>query len=162
MMIKNKFFFAISMLVLIILLWLIVDRIYFLASALKTTGTVYDISSTNSTCRTGGNRSRGKRYRSYNCTKFDAHIKYFPVNETFEVRFSISAGSSKGHNSNASNASFSKNQIVPVVYDPKNPEKIYEDSFFGVWGTPFMVFIFNIFSFFIAFTSDSRRKNEFR
>lgn len=150
MKIKQPIYGVIAAILLVVISGYVIERILFLQIAEKTTGTVYDISSTNSRC--GGKRR-------HNCTKFNASIKFNPLNNESEVRFVISAGSSRGHNRPLKEADYRVGENVPVVYDPNKPTKAYEDSFFGVWGVPIMLLFFQIISFFTSLTEPKRRIN---
>ena len=150
-MIKQLWLFVISMLLLIACLWFVVDRFIFLQTAARTTGQVMGISSSNTRC--GG----GKHRSSYPCTKFTATIGFVaaPVGR---YKFTISAGSKRGYDYDISGATYRQGQNVPVVFDPKNPDKAYEDSFFGVWAMPVITGFFQVITLLSSFFQPRQRR----
>lgn len=149
-MIKQPIFFIISIGLLLVIGWFVVDRMVFLQNAKRITGKVVSVSSHNDRC--GSRRSR------YSCTRFDAKVQYTPPETGKSYTLSLGAGSSRGHNQPVSRASYQIGNSVQVAYDARKPETSYEDSFFGIWGTPLMVFFFQITTFFSSLTEPRRRR----
>jgi hypothetical protein len=136
--IRQPIWAYISGALLLVALGFVVERVLFLQKAEQVTGVVSDISSYNDRC----GRS-GKHRRRYACTKYNATIDFTTLRGE-SVRLTVSAGSTRGQDRPISNASKRVNQSVAVVYDPDNPAKAYEDTLFGVWGVPILIFIFQI------------------
>lgn len=148
-MIKQPLYAVISLVLLVVVAGYAIERLAFLKRAEHTTGTVINVTSYNSRC--GGRRSR------YSCTKFNASVDFL-TRESSKYTLKISVGSSRGHNQPLEYADVKVNGQVPVVYDPQNPSKAYEDTTWGVWGTPIMILIFQLGSFFTSMSEPKRRK----
>lgn len=146
-MIKQPAYLILSIVLLLVVGYFVVDRINFLSSAERTTGKVISLSSHNDRC--GGRRSR------YACTKYDATVRFSAGGQGYS--YSIGAGSARGYDKPTNLADRKVGQSVATVYNPKNPKEVYEDTFMGVWGLPFMIFIGQIISFFVSFTEPRRR-----
>lgn len=146
-MIKQPWLAGISAILLFVVLWFVVDRLWFLQSAETAMGTVRNVTSYNDRCGSKNNR--------YACTKFNADVAFVDKNNS-SYQISISAGSCRGSNQALSNASYGVGANVEVVYDPKNPRRAYQNTFFGVWGTPIMVFAFQVSSFFASLFEKKR------
>ena len=151
-MIKRPMYAIISSVLLVVVVGYIIERVSFLRRAERTVGIVTEISSFNGRC--------GTRRSKHDCTKFYAKVHFTPMNTENIYLLEISAGSKRGHYQPISFANLKKNDSVPVVYDPHNPKKSYEDSLWGVWGTPIMIFFFQIGSFFSSLTEGRRRKEQ--
>jgi hypothetical protein len=147
--IKQPWLAAVSLILFIVLAAFVIERLWFLETAARTNGNVAEVTSYNSRC--GG----GRRNRSYSCTKFKAYIEFY-ANLGVMHRFSVSAGRKRGSNQSISYSRLAPGQNVPVVYDPKKPQKAYEDTLWGVWGTPIILFFGQIITF---FSSMLRSKN---
>jgi hypothetical protein len=137
-MIKQPWLAGVSAVLLFVVLGFVVDRLLFLRSAQTSMGTVVNVTSYNGTCGSKNNR--------HTCTKYNADVE-FPDKQNTRHRLNISAGSCRGSNQSLSNASYGIGAKVEVVYDPDKPSRAYPNTFFGVWGTPIMVFAFQISSF---------------
>lgn len=150
--IKNTYMAYISLALLAVLIWYVGDRILFIQSAEHTIGQVVEVSAYNSRC--GG----GRRKRSYSCTKFTAKIEFrAQTNQIHHLK--ISAGRSRGHNQPISHSRIKVKDRIAVIYDPEAPNKAYEDSFMGIWGTPIIIFMAQISTFFSSLFS-SKKKEE--
>ena len=149
-MIKQPVFAVVAFLLLLVLAWFVVDRLLFLETAKRTSGRVVNVSAQNSSC--GGRRSH------YSCTQFNAIVEYTPEGQSRPYHLSLSAGSARGHNQPVSRASLAQGGSVRVAYNPRDPEESYEDSFSGIWGTPILVFVIQISSFFTSLTEPRRRR----
>ncbi len=154
-LIRQPILFFISGALLLVLVGFVAERIYFLSKAKRTAGTVISVTSSNSTCGSRGGRRSGSR--RYPCTKYRAQVE-FVAEGGRQSSFEVSAGSKRGHNSALSYANYKSQQVVPVVYDPKKISKAYIDSFMGVWGIPFMIFIAQILTFFSSFFDSRKRR----
>lgn len=136
-MFKGPIFAIVSLGLLASLVIVSGQRLSFLSRALKTTGSVTKLEARNSRC--GG----GKRRSKYPCTKFTAMVEYqAEAGGAYTLR--VSAGSTRGHDQDVSYANKQVGRSVAVIYDPKNPEKAYEDSLFDIWGTPFILGVVQI------------------
>jgi hypothetical protein len=142
-MIKNPIFAAISGILLLVVIGFVVERLRFLDSAQKTVGQVSEVRSHNTRCG-----SSGKGKKKYPCTKYDATVDYSApgYSETFHLE--LSAGSARGTGQPLSEADYKRGDAVKVVYDPKNPSKAYQDSLFGVWGAPIVLFVVQLATMF--------------
>ena len=149
-MIKQPVYALISALLLAVVLWFVVDRLIFLHSAQRTTGTVVGVTAENDRC--GGRRTR------YSCTQFHAVVEYRPEGQQGRFRLNISAGSARGHNQPVSRADVQVNSAVPVAYNPRKPGESYEDTIFGIWGAPLMAFLFQVGAFVTSLTEPRRRR----
>ncbi|MEZ0260368.1 MAG: DUF3592 domain-containing protein [Alphaproteobacteria bacterium] len=148
-MIKQPLFFIISIALLLVIGWFVVDRIVFLQNAKRITGKVVSISAHNDRC--------GSRRTRYSCTRFDAKVQYTPPETGKNYIMNLGAGSVRGHNQPVSRSGYQIGSGVQVAYDARKPETSYEDTFFGIWGTPLMVFFFQITTFFSSLTEPRRR-----
>lgn len=140
-LIKKPWLLVVSIILAFVILYFIVDRIEFITNAEKTIGRVQSISVRNDRC--GGRRNR------YECTEFSALIG-FTTKAGKYGQFNIRAGSARGHNQPISRANLQTSDYVNVIYDPRDITRVYEDSFYGVWGTPIMIFFFQISTLFGA------------
>ncbi len=139
--IKKTYMAYISLALLAVLIWYVGDRILFMHSAEHTIGQVIDVSGYNSRC--GG----GRRRSSYPCTNFTANVEFQDqANQIYHLK--IGAGHSRGYDKPISLAKLKIKDRVAVIYNPHNPNKAYEDSFMGVWGTPIIIFMVQISTFF--------------
>jgi hypothetical protein len=150
--IRQPLYAMLSAVLLAVVLWFVADRVMFLKRAQHTTGSVVSVTARNDRC--GGRRSR------HSCTRFQAAVRYSPEGGGASYSLSLSGGDAYGYDQPVSRASYAVGQRVPVVYDPAHPEKSYEDSFTGVWGTPIMAFVFQIVFFFTSLTEPRRRRWE--
>ena len=143
--VKNKLLFAVSMVLVVVVLGFVVERVTFLMRAEHAVGEVTELSSSNGRC--GGKHK-------YNCTTFRANVRYSVNGEDRDL--DVSAGSSRGHNRPLSDANYVRGSKVPVLYNPRNRNQAYRDTFFDVWGAPLMAFVAQISMFFGSF-SERRR-----
>lgn len=148
MRVKQPFFFWVGVLITLPLVYFLADRIHFVHSARAVMSTVENVRGENSRC--GGKRRR-------NCTKFYAQLSY-RVDE-MRYRLEVSAGSTSGHNQSISNAKHYRNQLVPVAYDPRRPQRAYRDAFWDIWGAPLGTFFVQLFAFAGGF-SEKRRDRD--
>jgi hypothetical protein len=142
--VRNPFAFWIGVLLTLPLSYFLVDRIDFAWSSRTEVGSVVEISARNSTC----SKSR------YDCTVFKAKVRY-RVGEDLR-RFWISAGTARDHNRSKGEANLHVNQLVPVVYDVRNPARVYRDTFWEVWGPPFLTLVFQLAMFMVALQEGHR------
>ncbi len=149
-MIKQPWLLVISGLLLVGALGFAADRVIFLMGAQKTRGTVERLTAENGRC--------GSKKNKYSCTRFSADVA-FTTSDGRSSSISISAGSTRGHNQPTSSANVSVGQGVPVVYSPRNPSKAYQDSLWGVWGAPLMMFIGQLATLFGSFSEGRRRRS---
>ncbi len=145
-MIKTPWLFFLSFIIGAIAVGFAVERLIFISSAQKTIGQVIGLESYNDRC--GG----GRRRRSYACTKFTANIQFFD-RQGSRYEFQSSAGSSRGSNRSIDNADYSVGVGVEVIYNPKNPKKVYVNTIFGVWGIPIVLFFTQIGALISSFFS---------
>jgi hypothetical protein len=148
-MIKQPTYALISLVLLVVVAGYAIERLMFLKRAEYTTGKVIDVTSYNGRC--GGRKSR------YSCTKFNASVEFL-TGERSRYTFRISAGNARGHNRPLEDAKVVVDDQVPVVYDPRNPSKAYENTTWGVWGNPIMILILQLGSFFTSLSEPRRRK----
>ena len=143
--IKNKLLFAISMVLVVVVLGFVVNRVTFLVRADRAIGAVTALYASNGRC--GGKRK-------HNCTEFSADVKYSVQDSDYQLH--VSAGSVRGWNHPVSQADYRMGSTVPVLYNRHNPSQSYRDTFFDVWGAPLMAFVAQISMFFGSF-SERRR-----
>lgn len=124
-----------------------VERLSFLNSAERTTGTVTDVTSYNGRC--------GSRKSAHNCTIFTAMTE-FSARSGEKYTVGVLAGKARGHGRGREYAAVKINDPVAVVYDPAAPAKAYEDTTWGVWSTPIMIMIFQIVFLFLSFLTRNR------
>lgn len=148
-MIKQPWLLVISGICLVVGLFLVVERAFFLATAEETQGVVVTVESSNSSC--------GSSKRRYACTKFKAFVEYRAGTNPAPFTIDISAGSSRGRDRPLSEADLHKGASVPVVYSPTNPAKAYQNTFFGVWGAPIIAGIAQLGTL-IGSLSEGRRR----
>ena len=149
-MIKQPWLFGLSMILLLVAGAFALERLRFLRQAEKVQGTVTQIMASD------GKSSGGKGRRSQDCTRFTAEIR-FATRSGGTGRISIGAGSSRGHGQSISHADYRVSQTVPVVYDPRNMAKAYQNSLMGVWDIPIYILVAQ-FSALIASLSEARQK----
>jgi len=140
----------ISLVLLLVVAWFVVDRIMFLQTAKKAAGSVVSLTSHNDRC--GSKRSR------HSCTRYHAIVGYAAEETGRRHSLKISAGTSRGHDQPLSNASMQMNDVVPVIYSSGNPDKVYEDTTYGVWGTPIIALVAQLCAFFTSLTEPRRRR----
>jgi len=148
MRVKQGLWFAIGLILLVPLLYFIGDRTIFMLRSQEAHGSVVEVQGKNDRC--GGSRRR----RRYDCTKFTAGVSYEV--RASQYRISVSAGKTRGHDQPLSAADYAVGDSVPVVYSPRSPQRAYRNSIWDVWGAPIMLFIFQVGSFFAAFTEKRR------
>ena len=148
-MIKQPSYAVLSLILFAVVVGYAIERITFLKRAERATGKVVEMSSSNGRC---GGRSK------HNCTRYSALV-HFLARDTNSTLI-ISAGSSRGHDRPLEYADVHLNDQVPVVYDPLNPTKAYEDTTAGVWGTPILILIFQISSLFASLSEPKSRREE--
>ncbi|MCC7070321.1 MAG: DUF3592 domain-containing protein [Deltaproteobacteria bacterium] len=148
-MIKQPWLLVVSGILLVGAIGFAVDRLIFLASAEKTQGTVERITASNGRC--------GSKKNKYPCTRFEAEVA-FTTKKGRDGEITVSAGSARGNNQPTSAADLSVGRGVPVVYNPRNPSKAYQDSLWGVWGTPLMMFIGQVATLFGSLSEGRRRQ----
>jgi len=134
-MIKSFPLFIISLLVVPVFLWLLVDRIQFVARAERVEGRVEEVRASNSSC--------GRRKSRRPCTKFNATIS-FVSNGGRWSSFRTEIGSARGHDQPLSRAPSRPGDGVPVLYDPTDISKACRDYFMDKWGAPLLALIFQV------------------
>lgn len=132
--------------------WYTANRILFLKTAIHTNGEVVKIDQTNGRC--GG----GKRRRRYNCTKYNAQVRFYSENQSANF-ISISAGSQRGHNQQYSSLKFSLGTSVPVAYDPQDPTSAFHDTFWSIWSIPIFSFLGLIVSTIVSLIETNRPRS---
>lgn len=147
-MIKQPWLLLISAALLVGVLGFTADRLIFLATAEKTNGTVERVTSSNGRC--------GSKKRKHPCTRFDAEVG-FTTKAGRTGAVTVSAGSTRGYDQPTTNADLHVGDSVRVVYNPRKPSKAYEDSTWGVWGTPLILLIGQVATMFGAFSEGRRR-----
>lgn len=154
-LIKNKMIFIISIGLLIWVIYFIIDRIQFLSIASHTTWVVESVTAANATC----SERRNKTTHYYNCTKFHAVIGFdtLPPPPIVHSVFWLSAGSARWYDQPISRATRYEWWSTKVTYDPSNLDRVYEDTLFGVWWTPIMMFFAQIMTLISSFTE--KKKN---
>jgi hypothetical protein len=149
--IKNKWFAGISFILLIIFAGFVIERLAFIRSADTTDGTVISVDSRNGRC--GG----GRRKRSYACTRFESTVEFVSKSGA-RYTLLVSSGSARGQNQPRSKARLQEGSLVPVIYDPTNPASVYENTVWGVWGMPILLFFLQIGTFIASFFSPNTQK----
>lgn len=155
-LIKNKMIFIISIGILIWVVYFIIDRIQFLSVASHTMWVVESITTSNDRC----SERRNKRTYYYDCTKFHAIIGFdtLPPPPIVHSTFWLSAGSVRGHDQPLSRATRHEGESTKVTYDPSNLDRVYEDTLFGVWGTPIIMFFAQIMTLISSFTEKKKQQ----
>lgn len=133
---KRAYFWVIVVLC-VPLVYFLVDRIDFVWSSEKVMGTVEDVRAHNGTC--GGKHK-------YSCTKYDATLGY-RVNDV-DYRIEVEAGRKRGRDHPVTFADHRVGDAVQVAYDSRKPERAYRNTWWDIWGMPFLVFMFQIAAFF--------------
>lgn len=146
-MIKQPYLIA-SILFLAIGICFFFETADFLSAAQRTVGQVSSLSAHNDRC--GGRRVR------YSCTKFYATVK-FTVNPHVYYH-SVGAGQVRGHNQPVSMADRKTGMTVATAYDPQNPWRAHEDTFIGIWGATFGVFVGHIVTLLAHFVESKKRR----
>ena len=124
------------------------ERLNFLRTAEKTTGTVASLYAENDRC--GGKHK-------HNCTEFYARV-HFRTRKEESAEFVVGAGKTRGHNQSLNYADRKVGDEVAVIYAPHNPTKSYVDTLWGVWGGPLMTLFVSFTSLFSSFSEPRRRK----
>ncbi|MGE0616341.1 MAG: DUF3592 domain-containing protein [Bacteriovoracia bacterium] len=137
-----------GVLLLVLAAWFAGNRVFFLRHAVETTGTVREIFGENSRC--GG----GKRRPSYNCTKFYMQAEY--ASPQGKHRLSIAAGKVRGHNQPPEACRRRVGDVVPVVYDARDPSRAAHNEFFALWGLPILLSILSGIVFVVLLVQNRR------
>lgn len=155
--IKNKFVFFISIGILLIAIYFVIDRIQFVSVAKHTSWEVELVNAKNDVC----SERRNKRTHYYDCTKFTATIEFdtLPPPPIIHSRFTLSAGSVRWHNQPLSRATRYQGQPTKVTYDPDKIDRVYEDSLYWVWWEPIMAFFAHIMTLISSFTEKRKHYN---
>jgi hypothetical protein len=127
-MIRQRWLAIVALVLAVVAVGAGIDRALFVARAQKTAGNVVAVSATNDRC---GSRRRSR----YECTKFSAAVE-FATSRGATATHHMYAGSSRGHDGPVSKATVHPGDVVPIVYDPKDPERSYEDRTQAIWGFP--------------------------
>jgi hypothetical protein len=126
--------FLIAGIAFVVGLWLVGDRVVFLAAAERTVGEVTQLESRNGRC--GGRRTR----RS--CTKFYADVSYRTGGATWVLE--VTAGRSNGYGRPLAEADYRVGDRVTIAYNPRRPRQAYRDTLWDIWGAPLMAFFVQI------------------
>ncbi len=91
-------------------------------------GIVESITSKTDSCRKHKNSY-------YDCIKFSAHVRFHSTSDPKikNRQLSVSAGSAPISQSGSAEPTIHTGAIIPMVYDPKNPEDIRKDAFIDRW-----------------------------
>lgn len=136
MRVKQPVYFWVAVLATLPLAYFLIDRVHFVWSSRTVMSSVEKVTASNGRC--GGKRR-------YNCTKFQAELKYRVGDRNYWL--SVSAGSERGHNQPLHYARHQRNQRVQIAYDPRNPARAYRNTLFDIWGAPIITFFVQICSF---------------
>lgn len=134
---KKHIYLWIAVGLLLPLVYFLYDRIDFVWSSKTVMSTVEDVRAHNDVC--GGKRK-------YACTKYDAKLVYL-VNDV-DYRIEVEAGRERGRNQPLSMADHRVGEAVQVAYDPRKPTRAYRNTWWDIWGAPFIVFLMQIAAFF--------------
>jgi hypothetical protein len=126
--VRRPFYFWLAVATTLPLAYFLIDRIDFALSSRTVAATVAEISARNSGCT----KSR------YDCTVFDASLRYRVGESRYQI--SVSAGTAREHNQPTSAARFYVNELVSIVYDARDPARAYLNTFWAVWSAPFLTF----------------------
>ncbi|HEV2701349.1 MAG TPA: hypothetical protein VGV09_06950 [Steroidobacteraceae bacterium] len=141
--VKSPVMFWCSMALALVVLGFVADRTLFLLRAVHTTGNVVELRGANGSCSCG-------RHCSYSCTKFQAQVSFQAGQEPATVW--VSAGSAHGYDCPVTQARYTIEDSVPVIFNPHHPAEAYRDTVSDVWGTPLMVLFFQIVTLVSSFT----------
>lgn len=124
----------------------------FTRSASTTDGIVTEVDARNATC--GGKRSHSSgRYRKRNrtdCTRYFATVQFDTANgERHSVRLAF--GKSFGHDKPVANARQQVGTKVPLIYDPKDPSRVFENSVWALWGPTIMLLLAHVVVLLVSF-----------
>lgn len=144
---KKRVYFWIAIALCLPLAYFLVDRIDFVWSSKTVMGNVEDVRAYNDVC--GGKRK-------YSCTKYQARLAYRV--DDVNYRLDVEAGRERGRDQPLNLADHRVGQAVQVAYDPSKPSRAYRDTWWDIWGMPFMVFLGQICTFFASFKE--RRQDE--
>lgn len=139
-------YFWIAIALCIPLAYFLIDRIEFVWSSKTVMGSVEDVRARNDLC---GGKTK------YSCTKYKALLTYGVEGVTY--RIDVEAGRKRGQDQPLDFADHRVGDAVRVAYDPREPERAYRDTWWDIWGMPFMVFLMQIGAFFGSF---KERRNE--
>jgi hypothetical protein len=151
-MIKQPLVAGIALIFFLAFTYFVVERVLFINAAERTVGTVTEVLSKDGRC--GG----GRRRRRYPCTKFVAVVTYVVDQKMF--RLNLSAGSARGYDRPIDRASYTHQQHVKVVYSRENPAHAYEDSLWGVWAVPIILFFGQLVTFITSLVEPRKRVKE--
>jgi len=152
-MVQHPFYFIISIVLLVVVLGYVCNRVVFLQNARRVEGKVVSVTGTDSTC--GSRRSR------HSCTRFDAVVQYKAPETGRDYTVRLKAGTAYGRFQELEKARLRMGEQVRIAYDPNAPHKSFEDTFYGIWGTPLMLGFFQIVAFFSSFGDSRRRRSAF-
>lgn len=143
-MIRQPAYFWIAAIAFVVFLFFSIEQKRFLNRSIETMGTVTDITPSNGLCGTGKRRAR------YSCTRYKARILFYSKSNSPNV-YEYAAGRCTGHNQPLSCANFQINDKIPVIYDPSDPSKTYENTFFAVWKKPLIALLISICALIASF-----------
>jgi Protein of unknown function (DUF3592) len=152
-MVGHPVYFIISVILLLVVAGFACQRAVFLQSARRIEGKVVGVTATDSRC--GSRRSR------HDCTRFKAHVKYTPPETGRDYTLDISAGSAYGNFQPLEKARLHTGESVKIAYNPQSPQTAYEDTFWGIWGTPVSIMIAQIVAFFSSLGEPRRKRSAF-
>lgn len=118
--------------------WLVIDRVSFINHARRTEGRVTRVYGEEVRCGKRNNR----------CTSFTAVVEYRTPGSTQVMKVEVDAGLSYGRDQPAHKARHQYGDVIRVAYDPRKPAVAYEDTFWGICATPLKVLFFQVMSLF--------------
>ncbi|MEZ0259766.1 MAG: DUF3592 domain-containing protein [Alphaproteobacteria bacterium] len=149
-MIKHPVIFLVSFALLLAAIGFAAQRVIFLQSARRIEGKVISVTGKDSRC--GGRRTR------YNCTRFEAKVEYTPQETGRTYQIALDAGTTRGHYMPVDHATHRQGQAVKVAYAPDAPDTAYEDTFWGIWGTPLQVMFYQLVAFWASLGESRDRR----
>lgn len=149
-MVQHPFYFIISIVLLVVVLGYVCNRVAFLQSARRVEGKVITVTGTDSRC--------GSRRARHPCTRFDAVVQYKTPETGRDYTLNLDAGTAYGRSQDVEKARLRMGEQVRIAYDPDAPHKSFEDTFYGIWGTPLMLGFFQIVAFVSSFGENRRRR----
>lgn len=150
--IKNKVGLVIAWLILIPLAYLVYDRLQLLYVGERVVGVVENIWVSNGDCESGGYRGS----RTYSCTRYDAIIGFETKPPTVHRTHILSWWSKNGHNQPISYSSRQVGDATKIIYDPEKASRIYENTIWGIWSIPLIIFFF-LLAFVVSALTEDRK-----
>ena len=124
----------------------------FTRAASKTDGIVTEVIGRNATCskRKSGTGESSRIRNRKDCTRYSATVQFDTANgerRSVELAF----GKATGHDKPISYARQPVGTTVPLIYDPKDLSRVFENTVWALWGPTIMLFLAHVVMLLVSF-----------